>query len=262
MKIQINHKPFFMRKIILFVMILSGLLQTASAQETKKEEKFRKNTVHINITNPLIFGSGSIVLGYERLLNSKKHSFTINVGLTSFPDFGLIENDSLKHLSKLKNQKGFNVSADYRFYLAKENKYPAPRGVYIGPYYSYNYFGNHNSWEIKNSNGSTGLVESEVKLNVHTIGFEFGYQFVFRDRISLDMVLLGPGIGTYNFKAAFSNNLSDAAKQKILEALDGALAEKFPGYGIIVNEDEFKRTGSTDRTTIGYRYMVQLGFRF
>ncbi len=40
MKIHINQKPFFMRKIILFVMILSGLLQTASAQETKKEEKF------------------------------------------------------------------------------------------------------------------------------------------------------------------------------------------------------------------------------
>jgi hypothetical protein len=243
-----------------FIMFVFG--QTTSAQETKKEERQRMNTVHINITNPLIFGSGSIVLGYERLLKNKKHSFTINIGLTSFPDFGLIENDSLKHLNKLKDQKGFNVSADYRFYLLKENKHPAPRGVYIGPYYSYNYFGNHNSWEIKNSNGTTSIVESEVKLNVHTIGFEFGYQFVFRDRISLDMVLLGPGLGTYNFKAGFSNNLSDATKQKILEALDGALAEKFPGYGVIVNEEEFKRTGATNRTTIGYRYMVQLGFRF
>ena len=255
-----------MKKTSLFLLssafIILVLEQTATAQETKKEEKQRNNTIHINITNPLIFGSGSIVLGYERLLKNKKHSFTINIGLTSFPDFGLIENDSLKHLNKLKDQKGFNVSADYRFYLLKENKHPAPRGVYIGPYYSYNYFGNHNSWEIKNSNGSTAIVESEVKLNVHTIGFEFGYQFVFRDRISLDMVLLGPGVGTYDFKAGFSNNLSDAAKQKILEALDGALAEKFPGYGIIVNEEEFKRKGSTDRTTIGYRYMVQLGFRF
>jgi len=63
-----------MRKTILFVMILSGLLQTASAQETAKEEKLRKNTVHINITNPLIFGSGSIVLGYERLLKNKNNN--------------------------------------------------------------------------------------------------------------------------------------------------------------------------------------------
>jgi hypothetical protein len=250
-----------MRKIILIVIILPGLLQTASAQETKKEDRQRMNTVHINITNPLIFGSGSVVLGYERLLKSKKHSFTINIGVTSFPDFGLIETDSLKHLDKLKDQKGFNVSADYRFYLLKENKHAAPRGVYIGPYYSYNYFGNHNSWEVKTIAGPT-LVESEVKLNVHTIGFEFGYQFIFRDRISLDMVLLGPGLGFYNFKTVFSNNLSDAAKQKILEALNGALADKFPGYGVIVNEEEFKKTGSTDRTTIGYRYMVQLGFRF
>jgi hypothetical protein len=76
------------------------------------------------------------------------------------------------------------------------------------------------------------------------------------------MVLLGPGVGFYNFKAGFNNNLSDEAKKKILDALNGALAGKFPGYGIIVNEEEFKRTGATDRTTIGYRYMVQLGFRF
>jgi hypothetical protein len=108
------------------------------------------NTVHINITNPLIFGSGSIVLGYERLLKSKKHSFSINIGLTSFPDFGLIENDSLKHLNKLKDQKGFNVSADYRFLSSpKKTSTRLREGVYIGPYYSYNYFGNHNSWEIK-----------------------------------------------------------------------------------------------------------------
>jgi hypothetical protein len=97
---------------------------------------------------------------------------------------------------------------------------------------------------------------------VHTIGFELGYQFIFGDRISLDMVLLGPGVGVYSFKVGFTNNLSDEAKQKILDALDGALAEKFPGYGIIVNEGEFKRTGASDRTTWGYRYMVQLGFRF
>ncbi|TMI89868.1 MAG: hypothetical protein E6H08_15895 [Bacteroidetes bacterium] len=254
-----------MKKTSLFLLISAFIIfvfnQSASAQETKKEEKFRKNTVHINLTNPLIFGSGSIVIGYERILKSKKHSFTINFGLTSFPDFGFIDNDSLKHLNKLKDQKGFNVSADYRFYLAKENKYPAPRGVYIGPYYSYNYFGNHNSWEVKTASG-VSPVQSEMKLNVHTIGFELGYQFIFGDRISLDMVLLGPGVGAYNFRVAFSNNLSDAAKQKILEALNGGLAEKFPGYGIIVNEEEFKRTGATNRTTIGYRYMVQLGFRF
>src|SRR5436190_7030864 len=130
-KFVLTIKLLFMKKTSLcllssaFVMLLFE--QSASAQETKKEDRQRMNTVHINITNPLIFGSGSIVLGYERILKNKKHSFTINIGLTSFPDFGLIENDSLKHLSKLKDQKGFNVSADYRFYLLKENKHPAPR---------------------------------------------------------------------------------------------------------------------------------------
>jgi len=38
-----------------FIMFVFG--QTTSAQETKKEERQRMNTVHINITNPLIFNS-------------------------------------------------------------------------------------------------------------------------------------------------------------------------------------------------------------
>ena len=193
-----------MKKTSLFLLSAAFMMlvfeQSVSAQETKKEEKFRKNTVHINLTNPLIFGSGSIVIGYERILKSKKHSFSINIGLTSFPDFGLIENDSLKHLNKLKDQKGFNVSADYRFYLLKENKYPAPRGVYIGPYYSYNYFGNHNSWEVKTLSGVTP-VQSELKLNVHTIGFELGYQFIFRRPYFVRYGIIGTGSGCLRFQS-------------------------------------------------------------
>ena len=248
-----------MKRVILSVVILISLQQSADAQKTKKDDKEFKNTIHFNLTNPFIFGDRSIVLGYERVLN-KKRSFSVNFGLTEFP-FDLINGDSLRTNSVL-DTRGFNISADYRFYLAKENKYPAPRGVYIGPYYSYNLFGKKHSWTLTNSNGSTSQVESDLSLNVHTVGFEMGYQFIFWNRLTLDMVLLGPGIGWYNLKASLGANLSGADREKFFELLNEALAEKFPGYGIVVDEGNFKRTGVDKTTTFGYRYMVQIGFRF
>jgi hypothetical protein len=89
-----------------------------------------------------------------------------------------------------------------------------------------------------------------------------GYQFVFWNRVSLDLVLAGPGIGSYKLEAKLGTNLSESDRAKLLDALNEALQEKFPGYSVAVDEDEFKRNGTANTTTLGYRYMVQLGFRF
>jgi hypothetical protein len=246
-----------MRKIILFVMILSALLQTASAQDSTKH---LKNTILFNVTNPIIFGS-SFILGYERVLNHR-HSFSVNIGTTSFPGSDRRDTDSLK-VNDVDNKSGANISADFRFYLSKENKYAAPRGVYIGPYYSYNNFKREHSWILKSTNGGAPLeVKSELTLNVHTIGFEMGYQFVFWDRMALNMILLGPGISAYNLKASLANNLSQADRERLFEAINDALADKFPGYDVAINQGEFQKKGSTNSTNLGYRYMVQIGFRF
>lgn len=246
-----------MRKIILFVILFSGLQQTVSAQDTTKH---LKNTILFNVTNPLIFGS-SFILGYERVLNNR-HSFSINIGTTSFPGSDNTNTDSLK-VNEINNKSGMNISADFRFYLAKENKYAAPRGVYIGPYYSYNNFKREHVWILKSTNGGTPLqVNSELSLNVHTVGFEMGYQFVFWERLALNMILIGPGVSSYNLKASFGSNLSQADRQKLLNAINDALTEKFPGYGGVIDDGEFQSKGSTNTTSLGYRYMIQLGFRF
>ena len=249
-----------MRRIILFVIVLGSLQQTLTAQETKKEGKILKNTFRFNLTNPILF-KGSIIFGYERVLNSR-HSFSVNIGTTNFPSTGIHNTDSVQ-LSKSGDKTGVNFSADYRFYLAKENKFAAPRGVFIGPYYSYNQFNRDNTWMVQSTNGgSPTQVDSELKLSVHTIGFEMGYQFVFWDRLAVDMVLLGPGIGNYNLKASLGQSLSQADKEKLFDALNRALAEKFPGYSVVIDEGEFQTKGTSNTTDLGYRYMVHIGFRF
>ncbi|HET9434012.1 MAG TPA: hypothetical protein VFO37_09675, partial [Chitinophagaceae bacterium] len=184
-----------MRKIILFVIIFSAIKQTASTQDTTQH---LKNTILFNITNPLIFGS-SYILGYERVLNHR-HSFSVGIGTTSFPGSDRRDTDSLK-VNDVDDKSGFHISADFRFYLSKENKYAAPRGVYIGPYYSYNNFKREHFWSLKSTNGGAPLqLNSDLTLNVHTIGFEMGYQFVFWDRLALNMILIGPGISSYKLE--------------------------------------------------------------
>jgi len=245
---------------ILFASTLLLVQQPVTGQKKDSSSVPLKNTIHFNLTNPLIFGGKALVLGYQRVLNSRR-TFSFNIGTTDFPSLGLINTDSIT-LDAVNDKVGFHVSADYRFYLAKENKYPAPRGIYMGPYYSYNYFKNENVWFLKNTGGGTSQVSTLVKLNIHTVGFELGYQFVFWDRLSLDMILLGPGIATYKLQAGLGTNLADADKQKLLDALNEALADRFPGYTVIIDDTEFKRTGTSNSTNLGYRYFVQVGYRF
>jgi Protein of unknown function (DUF3575) len=234
--------------------------QNTAAQDKNSLQKDYKNNVHFNISNPLIFGGKSYVFGYERVINNRQ-SFSVNAGLTSFPDLGIIGSDSMK-MKKVLEEGGMNISADYRFYLSKVNKDAAPRGVYIGPYCSYNHFKNKNAWSFTDATGFEAEVNSELKMNVFTAGFELGYQFVLWNRLSLDLVLIGPGLARYNLTASTGNNLSEADQEKFYEALNEALAEKFPGYNVILNGDSFKKSGVENTTSFGYRYMVQVGFRF
>lgn len=241
--------------------IAQDTLKNQEAKKTKKESKEFKNTVHINITNPLIFGSRAFILGYERILG-KHQSFTVNVGLTDLPSLNIIDSDSLKAKSIL-GESGMHFSGDYRFYLGKENKYYAPHGVYIGPYFGYNKYEKKHSWALTSTSGGEPFdVESTTSLKTFTLGFQLGYQFILWDRVSLDLVLAGPGVATYNLKASLGTNLSEADKQKFFEKLNEALTEKFPGYGWTIGGGDFETKGSSNTTSFGYRYVVQIGFRF
>ena len=244
--------------ITLFAFLfLNGSEAFAQSEPTSRE---RKNTVRINVSNPLIFGSRSMIFGYERLLK-KNQSFSVNFGTQGLRNFSEgLQTDSIRLLDN-SGSRGFHISGDYRFYLAKENKYPAPRGVYIGPYYSFNKFERVNTWRM-NTNSFTGDVSTDLGLNVHTIGFELGYQFIFAKKFSLDLVLLGPGVGFYNFKAGISTTLSLAQQEEFYKRINDFLAERIPGYNLVVDGVDFAKTGSFRTAGPGYRYMINLGFRF
>ena len=227
-----------------------------------KEKKF-KNTIRLNITNPLIFGERAIVLGYERVLSDSK-SFSINLGQSELPDFGLFDPDTDDPEAKLiKNStgKGFNTTADFRFYLKAENKYAAPHGIYLAPYVAYANMGRDNTWELKTDN-FTGQVITNFNLSFIAVGGELGYQFILWKRVALDFILIGPSMAAYKLKAKLDTNLDPEDESLLFQKISDALEEKFPGYSFAFDDAEFVKTGTSDLIGPSYRYVVHVGFRF
>ena len=238
----------------------AGKKNNSPADTLKKEYK---NTIRFNLTNPVLLSDKALIFGYERILNSRQ-SFSINMGRASMPKFFSIGSDTTGATFELKKgttEKGFNCSADYRFYLTKLNAFNAPRGVYIGPFYAYNFFERENTWTL-NTEAFMGDVTTDYTLNTHTVGFELGYQFVFWKRLALDFILFGPGVAWYSIKTNVSTTLDPDDQAELFQRINDALAEKIPGYSLIIDAKEYETTGRVSTTSLGFRYMIHVGFRF
>ena len=252
----------------LFVLVLvfalgSFNLNAQTSDSLAKPNSEFKNTIRFNITNPLIFGGKSLIFGYERILKNNR-SFSINIGQAAIPNLEKGFSDEFREKTVL-SQGGFHISGDYRFYLSKLNKYGAPRGVYIGPYYSYNRFSKGQDWQYTDENSNTKNINSDLSLKIHQVGFELGYQFVFWKRFSVDLILMGPGVASYKVKASAEGNLTDGERELFFEKLNQALKDKFPGYSGSVGDNadgEFEKNGSVSTTSLGFRYMINVGYRF
>jgi len=244
-----------------FISFLFACVMDISAQEEMKMEKNYKNTVRLNLTNPLIFGEKSLILGYERTLGAHK-SFSINIGQAQLPKFNIVNYDSTGiDIQKDSKEHGFNMTADFRFYPAAENKHVAPRGVYFGPYVGYNSMGRENTWSL-NTSSFQGNVKSDVDFNVLYLGAQMGYQFVFWKRVALDLVLIGPGVGFYKLSAKLDTDLTTEDEDALYDKINDALKDRFPGFTYVFDDIDFSTSGSKSVTSFGYRYVVNLGFRF
>ena len=244
---------------VLLLLIISNVClaqQTDSLSRTKQY----KNVVRYNLSGALFFGSEKyIVLGYERLVRSRQ-TFSINFGRASLPKVVSVDLDSVD-ISRSRKRSGFNVSVDYRFYLARENKYKPPHGLYIGPYYSFNQFTSGTEWRYDKDQGNS-YVNTDSKLNIHTVGFELGYQFILWKRVALDFVLVGPGLGFYNYDVTFDSNIAAETKAQITDGLEQLITQKFPGMNYVFSDSQINAEGVMKTNNLGYRYIIHIGFLF
>jgi len=256
-----------MKKAILLSVITAGCVMTvhtSTAQDLASDSshvKNKKNIIRYNLSGAIIFGfSRYVVFGYERVIG-KKQSISVNFGKASLPKIVSIDTDSLKFKKDVENT-GTNFSIDWRFYLAKENKYLPPHGVYIGPYYSFNGFKRKNEFTFQRASGTETQATTNTQFNIHTIGAELGYQFVLWKRLAIDFVLVGPGMSSYTIKAKFEGNLSDEDREQLRDAIQQIITQKFPGMNYVLGDKEFNASGVLDTWSVGFRYLIHIGFVF
>lgn len=253
-------KKILLKSVSIFVFALF-ISQISYGQDTLSVKKARKNLIKVNITNPMLFGKDCYIVGYERTIGNHQ-SFSINVGRFALPKLFSVGNDSIKDIySDVNTNRGLSLSGDYRFYLSKENKYNSPHGIYIGPYFARNSFTRAFEVEV-NPDDPTAQFNADLKLGITTLGFQMGYQFIFWDRLSLDMMLFGPGLSAYKIKVNVNTTLDAEKEAEFFQKINDKLEEKIPGYSLVARPGEFVKTGNFNTTNAGYRYMIMIGFRF
>ena len=247
-------------KISLVLLVLNqGFSAIAQADSVGKTKSF-KNVIRYNLSGAMLFGADQyIVLGYERVL-FKNQSISLNAGLATLPKLIYI-NTGLFEVTKDRVNTGYNVSLDYRFYIRKDNKFPAPRGVYIGPYLSYNLFHRETHWEFTNK-AQGSVIETQSDFSILTAGFEVGYQFIVWKRLAIDLVMVGPGVGYYNFEAGISGDLKTDERSELFEGLGQLIKQRYPGANFVFEDKQVNANGVMRTTSLGYRYLVHVGFNF
>ena len=74
--------------------------------------------------------------------------------------------------------------------------------------------------------------------------------------------MVGPGVGFYKLKATAEGNVNLEERTQLLQALQQVLEQRVPGFNYVFSDQQLEANGSVSTTTAGYRYLIQIGFRF
>jgi len=244
-----------MKNYICIIALSLITVLSAQAQEST-EPVIRKNTIKLDLTSYWLFRN-ALNFTYERVIKPNQ-SFSITAGYQEFPrtsDLG-----SRIAVRENNKQNGLKLGGEYRFYLAKENKFRAPHGVYIGPYIALNRFGNERLIEV-DDNGTTEEAILTSKFSVLNVGFQLGYQFIIRDRWTIDLIFIGPSVSNYSLKLTLDGldtfDSDDIQNEILLELID-----RLPLLKEVIDEKEATSKGKLDVWSYGYRYQLHVGYHF
>ncbi len=219
-----------------------------------------KNTIRWNLTPNFVVGAKSFVLGYERVV-SKFQTVSINVGYLEKSPVTDMYGNVVFNFDESK-RGGFDITADYRFYFKNRNKLNAPDGIYWGPYVSYNKIWVEGKSYIYENNVPVNSVTIKTDFSLASLGIEMGYQFVIKDRFTIDLIFVGPSFTNYNIGIEAYAETDIASDDEFYEYLTEFFKNNLPGGNILLSENKIEAKGHLNFNYIGFRYLVQLGWRF
>jgi len=254
-----------MKKVILLLTLgfIICLIQSSYGQkgyEFPDSVDYKKNVIKWNLTPFLLFSKKNINIGYERVI-SPYRSFSINAGYFELPQFTKTLFDSLE-IKNSSNRAGFSASGDYRYYFKKRNRRMSPDGLYWGIYGSYHYTQFENDIVVLNNPSIQGDLLFGAKLNILAAGVELGYQFIIKEKLSIDLIFVGPSLSIYNYDATLGGDVTVDQEDEYIQAVYDILKNIIPGFDELVQDGELSTTGSNMSFGFGFRYMFQIGYRF
>lgn len=253
-------KTMVMKKLLILLIALGFILPTVSAQKLKPDSTL-KNTVRLNVT-PIFITTrlASFSMGYERVITPHQ-TISTNLGYLELPTLiTTSEGDPVKWISNLRNS-GFLASLDYRFYI-KRNRYTAPDGLYWGPYMVFYYLDHKSRAELFDNDIAQGAVSIQTYASILNAGLQLGYQFVLGKRWTVDMILFGPGFGYYDLTLLIDADAQLKVDGEDYQAVYDKLVSVFPAIQQLFEEQKFNTRGTQSFSGLGYRFVVQVGFRF
>jgi hypothetical protein len=221
---------------------------------------YHLNVIKFNPTPMMLFEEPrNVTFSYERLIKENQ-SVSLQPGYLVVPQ---VLNDTLfnKVLINKDNRKGINLSVDYRVYPFSRNRRPAPDGLYWGTYLSYLGTSSQSRVHLMDAPEEDNVMLN-TKMNMINLGFELGYQFIFKKKFSIDLLMFGPSLSGYWGNLDITGNLNSDLGDNIDEELAARLKERFPALGYLFSDED--STFSTSKIVVSswFRYSVQLGYHF
>ncbi|MFI5154182.1 MAG: hypothetical protein ACHQET_12655 [Chitinophagales bacterium] len=250
---------------ILLASFVCILLATSSFGQKKDTMNINRvpypNVVKLSLTSWALYAN-SLHMGYERVIG-KHQSISIFGGYNTFP-IDLSLNLTGTSLTSEKSKSGYMIGAEYRFYLPRENKYDAPHGLYLAPYFSYYHFSADRTLTHTDSAGYSQSAILNTKIGLFNIGGMLGYQFVVAKRFVIDCELLGPSLTFYSFEADLNGQINGIDPDGTLQAVLTALKNKFPLLNDLSKGTQIIKSGvaNSNFSFIGFRYCISIGFMF
>lgn len=207
-----------MRKIIV-VLLLTYSIAAFSQQ----------NAVKVGL---LGLNYGDFALSYERVLNTK-NSLNLTLGYWSpskswFDYSSYIEPNEGVWLTGIND--GFHTSLDYRIYIGNAH---AIKGFYMGPYARYWNLG----FDMKDIIDEDNF-DVYSKISSISVGFQMGYHWLIKNKISLDWYFLGLGVEKLTMRGDYVN----ASSGYDYSSIEDDVIDVFSGMKIIQNQLETKVT--------------------
>ena len=220
-------------------------------------EPAHRNVIKYNPTPKLLWSSNNWTFSYERVLKNNKQTVAFTLG---YLEFGKLFKDTIANIVALTDRwkNGINFCFEYRFYVLKRNTRPVPDGLYLAPYFSYYGYKFGNGLDLIQTQADE-FARMNAAFYFINVGGELGYQFVFWKRLTVDMILLGPSVSYYGGRI---NIKGDIKWSELSPEIYAKIKEKYPQITDVIVDKSFKKDGTLGVTSIGLRYLIQVGFHF